>query len=194
MILFPCFIFFSLWLAWLFCCFFVICGCLFVLFVFFDALVKKTNFSAEDWIWEKLYSDRNHPAVLVWSWFIYCYCTTVQLVYIFFHFIHSLTFGKRTMSGIIINLIGRLLVNNSVRGSLIHFRTLYSCWSCGKDSVNLVSNLFCPNCRSLQKPDKSNNYFNIIGVKESFDLDPNELSKKYKNLQKFLHPDKFASR
>ncbi|XP_050353589.1 iron-sulfur cluster co-chaperone protein HscB [Nymphalis io] len=69
-----------------------------------------------------------------------------------------------------------------------------SCWSCGNSITTMVSNLFCSNCKVLQRPDKSENYFKILGVKETYDLDENELSKKYKELQKYLHPDKYANR
>ncbi|XP_059052010.1 iron-sulfur cluster co-chaperone protein HscB [Achroia grisella] len=69
-----------------------------------------------------------------------------------------------------------------------------SCWSCGKDVKTLISNLFCSNCQVLQEPDVNSNYFNVMGVKETYDLDENELAKKYKDLQKYLHPDKFANK
>ncbi|CAH2230324.1 jg4257, partial [Pararge aegeria aegeria] len=34
----------------------------------------------------------------------------------------------------------------------------------------------------------------ILGVKETYDIDDTELAKKYKDLQKYLHPDKYANR
>ncbi|CAH2093953.1 unnamed protein product [Euphydryas editha] len=70
----------------------------------------------------------------------------------------------------------------------------FSCWSCGNNVTNLVSNLFCSNCKALQRPDKLDNYFKVLGVKETYDLDESELSKKYKELQKYLHPDKYGNR
>lgn len=88
----------------------------------------------------------------------------------------------------------QLLVNQTIKNVLIRQIRLTSCWSCGKDVKNMISNLFCGNCKALQAPDKANNYFNIIGIKESYDLDENELANKYKDLQKYLHPDKFANR
>lgn len=71
---------------------------------------------------------------------------------------------------------------------------LSSCWSCGNDTHSLISNLFCSRCKALQKPNSNDNYFKIIGISETFDLDENDLAKKYKDLQKYLHPDKFANR
>lgn len=69
-----------------------------------------------------------------------------------------------------------------------------SCWSCGNKINKLVSNLFCSNCKALQRPDELDNYFKVLGVKETYDLDETELSKKYKDLQKYLHPDKYGNR
>ncbi|KAJ0173122.1 hypothetical protein K1T71_011298 [Dendrolimus kikuchii] len=70
---------------------------------------------------------------------------------------------------------------------------LISCWCCGKH-INNVSNLFCSNCNALQSPDEKENYFKVMGVNETYDLDENDLAKKYKDLQKYLHPDKFANK
>ncbi|XP_046963934.1 iron-sulfur cluster co-chaperone protein HscB [Vanessa cardui] len=90
-------------------------------------------------------------------------------------------------------LTQRLFRNLSIIGTKHQIRYL-SCWSCGNNITTMVSNLFCSNCKVLQRPDKSENYFKILGVKETYDLDENELSKKYKELQKYLHPDKYANR
>ena len=40
---------------------------------------------------------------------------------------------------------------------------------------------------------KSHNYFELFGLPESYDLDLAELSKRYRKLQKAVHPDRFAS-
>ncbi|XP_049879597.1 iron-sulfur cluster co-chaperone protein HscB [Pectinophora gossypiella] len=82
---------------------------------------------------------------------------------------------------------------NTFKTSFLQAR-LASCWSCGQDIKKLVANLFCSNCNVLQKPENHENYFKIMGVSETFDLDEAELAKKYKELQKYLHPDKFANR
>ncbi|XP_045770354.1 trypsin, alkaline C-like [Maniola jurtina] len=90
--------------------------------------------------------------------------------------------------------LGRIIWNIGPKNSLLSHLKYVSCWSCGKNDSNLLSNLFCPHCKALQKPDKSENFFKILGVKETYDLDETELSKKYKDLQKNLHPDKYANR
>ncbi|KAL0867808.1 hypothetical protein ABMA27_008510 [Loxostege sticticalis] len=87
----------------------------------------------------------------------------------------------------------RILYNTTVRSPLLHHLRQLSCWSCGKE-VKLVSNLFCASCNALQQPSKQDNYFKILGVKETYDQDETELAKRYKDLQKYLHPDKFATR
>lgn len=87
----------------------------------------------------------------------------------------------------------RILSNKSTKLYITHqFR--FICWSCGKDPKTLVVNLFCSNCNALQKPNKEDNYFKIMGVSETYDLNENDLAKKYKDLQKYLHPDKYANR
>jgi molecular chaperone HscB len=40
---------------------------------------------------------------------------------------------------------------------------------------------------------KTNNYFELFGLPESYDLDLTELSKRYRKLQNAIHPDKFAN-
>ncbi|XP_068623778.1 iron-sulfur cluster co-chaperone protein HscB [Battus philenor] len=74
-----------------------------------------------------------------------------------------------------------------------YFRYI-SCWSCGKNTNNLVVNLFCSNCNALQHPEFKENYFKIMGTNETYDLEESELAKKFKELQKYLHPDKFANK
>lgn len=79
------------------------------------------------------------------------------------------------------------------KGTMLHHIRYSSCWSCGQDIKNLVENLFCSNCKSLQKPSKDN-YFKVLGVSESFDLNENDLARRFKELQKYLHPDKYANK
>lgn len=90
--------------------------------------------------------------------------------------------------------LGIMITNHNTKMLLLRQLRFLSCWSCEKDAKILVLNLFCPNCKVLQRPDKNKNYFNIMGVKETYDLDEDDLARKFKELQKFLHPDKFANR
>ncbi|XP_026728271.1 iron-sulfur cluster co-chaperone protein HscB, mitochondrial [Trichoplusia ni] len=90
--------------------------------------------------------------------------------------------------------IRSLLFNDVIKKSIYKQHRLFSCWSCGKDVQRVVPALFCGHCNAIQHPMKGENYFKLMGVSESYDLDENVLAKKYKELQRYLHPDKFASR
>ncbi|CAH0713641.1 unnamed protein product, partial [Brenthis ino] len=90
-------------------------------------------------------------------------------------------------------ILERYLLNLTRKSNILFQIRNISCWSCGTHS-NPTSNLFCSNCKALQKPEKYENYFKVLGVKETYDLNEDELAKKYKELQKHLHPDKYANR
>lgn len=87
-----------------------------------------------------------------------------------------------------------LFLTHTIKQTVFRQIRLASCWSCGKDVQRKEPGLFCGSCNALQQPTKGDNYFKIMGVSESYDLDETELAKKYKELQKYLHPDKFANR
>lgn len=65
------------------------------------------------------------------------------------------------------------------------------CWNC-----NFVykSDLFCSQCKSLQEMPENLNYFDILGVKFSYNVNNNEVHDKYRQLQKMLHPDRFSNK
>ncbi|KAL7640347.1 UNVERIFIED_CONTAM: hypothetical protein RMT77_008618 [Armadillidium vulgare] len=63
------------------------------------------------------------------------------------------------------------------------------CWKCKSLSQGKV---FCPNCNILQPLDTSLNYFEILGIEKSFQLNKSQLIKIYRNLQTIFHPDKFS--
>ena len=44
----------------------------------------------------------------------------------------------------------------------------------------------------IVKPEKKFDHFSVFGLEKVFSIDAAELSKKYKNLQRELHPDKFG--
>ncbi|PZC80616.1 hypothetical protein B5X24_HaOG214183 [Helicoverpa armigera] len=90
--------------------------------------------------------------------------------------------------------VRNFIINGVIKQSFLRQIRLSSCWSCGKDAKNVENSLFCGSCNALQQPVKGDNYFKIMGVSETYDLDEAELAKKYKELQRYLHPDKFANR
>ena len=63
------------------------------------------------------------------------------------------------------------------------------CWNCGQ-RVDAV--LFCPACKSLQAP--AAGFFTFFGYPERLSLDTAELQKRFYDLSRQLHPDRFTSK
>jgi molecular chaperone HscB len=66
-----------------------------------------------------------------------------------------------------------------------------ACWSCG--GVIESDSLFCDSCGALQPP-KPRNHFARFGLPEAFDVNVAALDRKYFELQRRMHPDRFAAR
>ena len=67
------------------------------------------------------------------------------------------------------------------------------CWKCGRCVDDNKERYFCV-CGVVQPPVTNRSLFDVMGVEETFDIDPQELSEKYRNLQRFLHPDKYSQK
>ncbi|XP_076623745.1 iron-sulfur cluster co-chaperone protein HscB-like protein, mitochondrial isoform X1 [Colletes latitarsis] len=65
------------------------------------------------------------------------------------------------------------------------------CWNC---NFTYKSDLFCSKCKTLQKPPENLTYFEIMGIPKSYDVMETDIRRKYKELQKLLHPDKFSNK
>lgn len=52
---------------------------------------------------------------------------------------------------------------------------------------------FCPTCKAVQPPGQAD-HFARLGVARTYDLDPKTVEKRYFELQRRLHPDRFATR
>ena len=63
------------------------------------------------------------------------------------------------------------------------------CWSCEKSAGEGVT---CGACGALQPPDASADHFQVLGVERRFALDREALERRYKELTRVLHPDRFA--
>jgi molecular chaperone HscB len=63
------------------------------------------------------------------------------------------------------------------------------CWSCEK---NAGEGLTCAACGAIQPPDPRADHFEVLGVERRFALDVNDLERRYKDMTKVLHPDRFA--
>lgn len=68
-----------------------------------------------------------------------------------------------------------------------------SCWKCGV-TVDLKKVLFCNYCEVVQKPKYDVDFFEIFGMKRTFEVDSKELTKKFRLLQMQLHPDRFSQK
>ncbi len=66
-----------------------------------------------------------------------------------------------------------------------------SCWSC-KGPVKAGA-LFCTTCKAVQPP-AAVDHFARFGVEVTFDLDVAALDRLYFDLQRQLHPDRFATK
>lgn len=63
------------------------------------------------------------------------------------------------------------------------------CWSCEK---NAGAGLTCASCGAIQPPDPKADHFAVFGVERRFALDVTDLERRYKEMTKVLHPDRFA--
>ena len=61
-----------------------------------------------------------------------------------------------------------------------------SCWQCGQP----VSELSCPACGALQKPPAG--FFHFFGIPERLSLDVDDLQKRFYELSRKLHPDRYG--
>ena len=66
-----------------------------------------------------------------------------------------------------------------------------ACWLCRGPVA--AGALFCPTCRAVQPPAPVD-HFARFGLPVAFDLDENELDRRYFAVQRQLHPDRFATR
>jgi molecular chaperone HscB len=65
------------------------------------------------------------------------------------------------------------------------------CWSCKGPVESGV--LFCPVCEAVQPPGQLD-HFSRLGLEVSFDVDQKMLDRRYFDLQRHLHPDRFATK
>lgn len=63
-----------------------------------------------------------------------------------------------------------------------------SCWQCGQPS----GGLFCPACGALQEPPAG--FYSFFGLEERLSLDPADLQRRFYDLSRKLHPDRYGRR
>ena len=85
----------------------------------------------------------------------------------------------------------KLLFGQNISQTYVNIAPSDPCWNCG--STEKGAHFFCKQCKALQKPNYNVNYFHLLGVDETFDINLGDLSKKFRQLQSVLHPDKFSN-
>lgn len=65
-----------------------------------------------------------------------------------------------------------------------------SCWSCRGEVER--GHAFCPSCRALQPIGRHEDFFSILGLPRAYALEPGDLERRFRDLSRRLHPDRFA--
>lgn len=62
---------------------------------------------------------------------------------------------------------------------------------CGACNRPTESPLFCSGCHTLQ-PAEDLNLFELLGIERTYDVDPADLRRRYLNVARSIHPDRFS--
>jgi molecular chaperone HscB len=65
-----------------------------------------------------------------------------------------------------------------------------TCWSCKADVAE--GTVFCPSCRKIQPVGRNEDHFSLLGIAREFTLDHADLERRFRDLSRQLHPDRFA--
>uniref|UniRef100_A0A8C3J8S7 HscB mitochondrial iron-sulfur cluster cochaperone n=1 Tax=Calidris pygmaea TaxID=425635 RepID=A0A8C3J8S7_9CHAR len=69
------------------------------------------------------------------------------------------------------------------------------CWSCGSPLPGAEGPpRFCPSCRALQPPAARPDLFRLMDCDRSFHIDAQRLQRRFRSLQRAVHPDRFGQR
>ncbi|XP_072395733.1 iron-sulfur cluster co-chaperone protein HscB [Diabrotica undecimpunctata] len=82
-------------------------------------------------------------------------------------------------------------VNVSFLGTSSSQISLNYCWKCGAERKG--SNIFCEKCNVIQVPKEKSNYFKVLEIQETFNVDQKLLKEKFRSFQSYIHPDKFSN-
>jgi molecular chaperone HscB len=64
------------------------------------------------------------------------------------------------------------------------------CWSCKGEVA--VGTPLCPACRKLQPVGRSEDCFSLLGLAREYAIDVAELDRRFRELSRQLHPDRYA--
>jgi molecular chaperone HscB len=65
-----------------------------------------------------------------------------------------------------------------------------TCWSCKADVAD--GTVLCPACRKILPVGRGEDSFSLFGLPREFAIDPGELDRRFRELSRQLHPDRFA--
>ncbi|BFF99763.1 iron-sulfur cluster co-chaperone protein HscB [Drosophila madeirensis] len=68
-----------------------------------------------------------------------------------------------------------------------------ACWNCERKSV-LKQHMICSDCGHLQDVDAAINYFELLNFPTNFNLEGQQLTQRFRQLQTLVHPDKFSNK
>ena len=72
---------------------------------------------------------------------------------------------------------------------MTQFKEAEPCWHCGHPAEQ---SLFCQFCDSLQRP--TADYYRFLGIDPKLTVDPKTLEKRFYDLSRLLHPDRYTRR
>ena len=67
------------------------------------------------------------------------------------------------------------------------------CWKCSQKLDRDKINFTCP-CGVVQPINENKNYYELFGLRKSYDIELSNLTKLFRQLQMQLHPDKFSQK
>jgi molecular chaperone HscB len=65
-----------------------------------------------------------------------------------------------------------------------------TCWSCKAEVAE--GTVLCPSCRKIQPVGRNEDHFSLLGIDREYALDPALLDRRFRDLSRQLHPDRFA--
>jgi molecular chaperone HscB len=72
--------------------------------------------------------------------------------------------------------------------------TEFKCWNCQTVSDTKPS-LFCKTCTLIQSNEQQNfNYFELFNIDNQYDIDTEQLTSNFRQLQNLMHPDRFSNK
>jgi molecular chaperone HscB len=65
-----------------------------------------------------------------------------------------------------------------------------SCWTCNLEVGS--GTFFCPGCHKIQPVGRTEDYFSLLGLPRQFSLEREEIDRRFRELSRQLHPDRYA--